>query len=310
MKLPRVSIRALMAVVLVVALDCMIVRSVGSRPAFLTSGLTFLLLGSLPMVHLLALGAARLARGPIRSRPLLIGFLVCGLIALAATTFWHNSILYGLGSGIESIPGAEAWMDSLPELAQVHIASSIVAAAFLLMQLAAVGASVLMVRRMARVCGETSSVDRTPWHRLAPPLIAVVIVAIPALAVEGYLRWAVDPKIARRAVGSEAIIDLKRKPRSPSAPPKGSPMLLLAGIRVRVDRDIEPCLIEMFSYSRDGTFVEQVRDLRNVRVTLLEGDRAGEASSIPHCYLRPLPSTGSNRETRAADPGRIKPVPE
>jgi hypothetical protein len=121
--------------------------------------------------------------------------------------------------------------------------------------------------------------------RFVSPLILVASIAIPAVATEGYLRSVIDPRLTRYAVGSAAVVDLHGNRASL---PLSSPWLALVGARVRVDRDAAPHEIELFASSGNGLDVKRIRDRRNVAVTILDGDRRGEAISFPHCYLRPV----------------------
>ena len=283
MKTPRISIHALMAAIGVIALDCMIARAVSARPEFFTADLTWLLLASLPMAHILAVGAALLARGPIRARPFLLGFEVVGILAVLVTSLWRDRIMGGVESVAHST-GAEAWVESLPELMMMTLAYAIVVTLFLVIQLIAALAGGWLARSL--IAPREAAVS--PRSRLAPPLVAVAILAVPALAVVGYLRWVVDPQELRRPAGSVAVVDLAPTRRSPSALPKGSPLIAWGGTKVRIDRDGDPCEMELFTYPKAGRYVTHIRDYRKVRVTLLDGDRAGEVASVPHVFLRPI----------------------
>ncbi len=91
MKLPRVSILAIMAAVIVIAVDCMAVRIVEERIG-VVEWLLLIVWGTLPMTNLLAIGlASRLGRRSCG--PFLAGFLLCGSNALAATValIWLQS---------------------------------------------------------------------------------------------------------------------------------------------------------------------------------------------------------------------------
>ncbi len=85
MKCFRFSISSLMAVVLLVALDCMAINIFLSRPLFPASLSELIFFGALPMANLLAIGLFRLWKernGRVRTRPNLVGFEVFGGIAL------------------------------------------------------------------------------------------------------------------------------------------------------------------------------------------------------------------------------------
>jgi hypothetical protein len=85
MKWYRFSISSLMAVVLVVALDCMALNMLIVRPLFRVPLSELILLGALPMANILTIGLLRLwadRKGWGRTRPFLVGFEVCGWVTL------------------------------------------------------------------------------------------------------------------------------------------------------------------------------------------------------------------------------------
>jgi hypothetical protein len=103
MKYFRFSISTLMAVVLVVALDCMAINMLIVRPLFRVPLSELILLGALPMANILAIGLLRLwadrnERG--QTRPLLVGFEICGWVtllvfltcAVLATESFHDGV--------------------------------------------------------------------------------------------------------------------------------------------------------------------------------------------------------------------------
>jgi hypothetical protein len=81
----RFSISSLMAVVLVVALDCMAINMLIVRRVFRIPLSELIVIGALPMATILAIGLLRLwadRKGRGRTRPLLVGFEVCGWVTL------------------------------------------------------------------------------------------------------------------------------------------------------------------------------------------------------------------------------------
>jgi hypothetical protein len=314
MKLLGVSLGAIMALVVVIALDCMIIRSVSSRPEPLTHTLLIILLGSLPMGHLMAVIVALLARGAGRARPFLLGFLSCGLLAVFSTIIWQESILASLEWAVEFIPwwedlseSLELWSKSLPETIMIAVVVSIWAILMLSIQLVPTLAGGWLTHILWKRRSPALVVELPRYRpRIAPAWIVVILLAIPALTVEGYLRWKVDTKITRRPVGSVAVVDLARGKNFPSPPgnppplitgmgdqiPSGSPLVALNGARARVERDDDPSKISLVTYSWADQSIDHgnvhVNDHRLVRVTLLDGIRAGEAISLPYCYLRPI----------------------
>jgi hypothetical protein len=99
----RFSISSLMAVVLVVALDCMAVNTFMVRPLFRANLSELIVFGTLPMANILAIGLIRLwadRNGRGRTRPFLVGFEVCGWVtlllfvacAVLATDSFHDGV--------------------------------------------------------------------------------------------------------------------------------------------------------------------------------------------------------------------------
>jgi hypothetical protein len=103
MKWFRFSISSLMSVVLVVALDCMAINMLIVRPLFRVPLSELILLGALPMANILAIGLLRLwadRKGRGQTRPLLVGFEICGWVtllvfltcAVLATESFHDGV--------------------------------------------------------------------------------------------------------------------------------------------------------------------------------------------------------------------------
>ncbi len=103
MKWFRFSISSLMAVVLVIALDCMAINMFMVRRLFRVPLSELIVVGALPMANILAIGLIRLwadRKGRGRTRPFLVGFEVCGLVtlhffvicAVLATDSFHDAV--------------------------------------------------------------------------------------------------------------------------------------------------------------------------------------------------------------------------
>jgi hypothetical protein len=103
MKWFRFSISGLMSVVLVVALDCMAINMLIVRPLFRVPLSELILLGALPMANILAIGLLQLwadRKGRCQTRPLLVGFEICGWVtllvfltcAVLATESFHDGV--------------------------------------------------------------------------------------------------------------------------------------------------------------------------------------------------------------------------
>jgi hypothetical protein len=110
----------------------------------------------------------------------------------------------------------------------------------------------------------------------------MLLIAAPAVLIEGYLRWAIDPTLARLPVGSRAVVDVRVMNGWRVSIADGSTFLLSNGSQVRVDDDSRPSAISGVR-TPSG---EQLGDHRSVRVTLLDGERTGEPTSVPRQFLR------------------------
>ena len=110
MKWFRFSISSLMAVVLIVALDCMAINMLIVRRFVRIPLSELIVIGALPMATILAIGLLRLwadRNGRARNRPLLVGFEVCGWVtllvfvtcAVLATESFHD----GVGNVLRSL---------------------------------------------------------------------------------------------------------------------------------------------------------------------------------------------------------------
>ena len=286
MKLPRISVGSIMAGLFVVAIDCVIYRSFRSRPEFLANDLSLIVRATLPMANILALVVASLVRGPVAARASRLGFVVGSCLAMLATMVWLIPALSLVEWGLTSI-GLIRWLESSPirEICAVYV---ILVGLPLLFQAVVGLAGGLIGRKLVARRGDVAGETPTPrWLRLASPVTLVILAAIPAIAVEGSLRWEIDSKLASRLpVGLEAVVDLANPPGGPLPMPKGSPIRRLSGAKVRVESDREPPMIEMVATSKGRR--EYLRDRRVVRVTFLDGQRAGESTGLPLCLLRPV----------------------
>ena len=284
MTLPRISVGALMAILYVAAIDCVVVRSFVVRPdATWVGEVAAILFSTLPMANLLALGAASLVGSPARRTSWRWGFLAgagLGVLAMAIVTV---PILEVVEDALVR-NSLEAWIDS-STIAQVSV-SGLFAALPFLFQLGAglVGAKIARVITERRR-SEPSQTSTTGRRRLASLITLVILAGLPAVVVEAYFRLDVDPGIVRFARGEEAVVDLETEQALPRQIPPGSPLLQLAGRKVRVNLDSEPFAYEAFKRVPEGVYA---RDCRAIRVTVLDGPKAGEPTSLPHYLLRPL----------------------
>ncbi len=136
MKCLRFSISSLMAVVLLVALDCMAINTFLVRPLFRRTLSELTLVGVLPMANILAIGLFRLwavRNGRGRPRPFLVGFDIFGgvalLLFLACALLAIDSLHDGVGDVLRSLslrPGDPSFLTgavAILLLPQVALAS-------------------------------------------------------------------------------------------------------------------------------------------------------------------------------------------
>ena len=286
MKLPRVSFLAIMAAVIVAAVDCMAFRSVESR-----SGLDWpfdmIVPCALPMLNVLAIGFASSLGRPGR-RPFLRGFLLGGSIAVAAmialVSLKREWIIDRL---------AVTFAPLLPDMSEdaypVYLAVAqfvLMPAIFLLPQMlfALVGG---VVGRVASRNRRDDLIDSpiAPRRRFLPLLSPLILVMLPVFAMEGYFRWKVDPAFERMAAGSTAIFrpDDARMWAMFSRD-DGNP--LTAVTRVRIDGDTGPDEVGAIQVVGSPRLRGGARCIRQVRVTLLDGPRRGESTMLVRYLLR------------------------
>jgi F0F1-type ATP synthase assembly protein I len=107
MKLPRLTIANLMALVLLVALDVWVCKALplrGPSPDLDLSDL--LIFGALPMANVLAIGLVPLARSRVQHagrRPALVGFEVGGLVALLLFLVCALNLTHPLHEGVGGV---------------------------------------------------------------------------------------------------------------------------------------------------------------------------------------------------------------
>ena len=276
MNVPRISVGAIMAGLVVVAIDCVAFRSIGARPEGMTNRLFLGVVATLPMANILAVVLSRSAGGRPSNRPKLFGFAAGGLLAMLATVFGLEPGL----SRLEVIFQGTAllhWLESSPALTLVAL-GVVVGVAPLAIQALVAMTSVWLIDRFAPPARPELDLASPPrLHAARAFLTLLVLVAAPAMAIEGYLRRAVDPSTARLMVGSEAVIEADEATQILLGP-KASP----ARGKVRIESDGEPSLIELWALP-NGTVA---KDRRMVRVTALEGPQAGQVMAFPHCCLK------------------------
>ncbi len=284
MSRPRISVLAIMAIALVVAIDCMLFRSVAARPPFFAYDLWWAATTCLPMANVLAL-AALWSKGRDRDRRALIGFEVTGWAVVAACVAWPEPLRTWAIDLVVSL-GAESYIAGSPAREAVIDYVAIPSLYFVPQLLLAVLGG-LAARWGWRNLDGARGADRLPGRsRPARFTVFVLLVLLPFVAVEGYFRARVDPAFARFKARSLAVMDINTIPGFPSQPAQGTPLATLVGARVRIQSDTGFWCPQRFT---DAEGAQHHRDLRMVSVTVLDGDQIGEYVLIPRFYLRPLP---------------------
>jgi hypothetical protein len=287
MKMPRVSVQTIMALVVVVAADCMACRALFSRPGAMTAHINLIFFNSLPMVNLIAISVAFWIRGRLGS--FWAGFTCFGLIALIVSNLCLMPILEWWEKTLTAA-GLEAWVGD-SEIRELIIRYGLLTALLAFPQLlfACFGGA------LVRLIGKTLPTDVSPRRQMAALGTMVVLVVLPALCVDPYLRLTVDRKLSRLG-GSEAVVIDEQVQRlmAIAAPPApgmsatfaiGAKSAVAKGTRVRVELDDESSIIQGIQDSRGGE--PSFGDYRIVRTTLLDGDRQGQEIALPRCALVP-----------------------
>ena len=122
-------------------------------------------------------------------------------------------------------------------------------------------------------------------RRFLPLLAPLILVVLPVLAMEGYFRWKVDPASERMAAGSVAVFGPDNAPVYAFFRPAGSAPLTDV-TRVRIDGDDGPDELAWVQYVGGSRPEGITRNVRKVRVTLLDGPRRGESTMLVRCLLR------------------------
>ena len=300
MRMPRVSIMGMMVAATVIALDCAAIRSMTSRDeAFSGDHLMMFALG-LPMAHVVAVAVAAIIRRRGRSNASHYSFVLGGVMGLIVVVGSMIFDLEWVGSYGRWCVHTMSWVigRDLASAGEWVLLASVGPVFFALPQFLVALACGWAFGRLARSPRPAAGVRPIdPRARLAALATVLGLAAAPWAGLEAYYRWNVDPIVARFEVNSRAVFDLERgKVFGPAASPafpahwEGRPPSILAdGAAVRVDGDGEPALIQAYSNGQAGQ-TEEVTcvDIRAVRVTVLDGPGAGQSTSVPRYFLRPI----------------------
>jgi hypothetical protein len=288
-----------MALVIIVAINCGIWRAFSTRPQSLLSYCYFDLSCAWPMLNILAVVAALWAGSIGRARWYWGGYFVAGFLAVTVLEIWNREILSVTFYDPLTSTRLLRWIQSFRRpIDEIVINLAIVVLALSVQLIVAVLGGWIACQLAPRVIENSDAKPRR--FPLTAPLVAVLWMALCSLAIGGYLRWSVDAKEFRRAVGSEATINLQAQALIDTELRAQSPFEIklaynpeleaLNGRRVRIDRDDQPCEVLEVPFSPSNTRVGLMRFLRReVQVTILDGDQAGQTTTVMHCFLRPVP---------------------
>jgi len=290
--MPRLSIVSVMAVVIVVAIDCLALRAIDSRNG-LAGALHGIALGSLPMVNLLAVGLTLILQERRKSRPFLVGFEVFGMLALLLFIAGARVFPDAINSGLISV--ADTFADTSARLGLDYASTDIgslveevclVPVLLLLPQLSFALAGGWLTHKFmtARSASPDEAASSPEPLRLRPRslLVLLILSAIPALAIEVILRETVDPRFARLEAGSTVVLDDESSTGFYVNVPNGSAVIPV-GTRFQVVGDDAPSVIGPITKSRGRG---PLGDLRAVRVTIIGGEWAGSPTMVYRCLLR------------------------
>ncbi|MDR3621417.1 MAG: hypothetical protein P4L85_18855 [Paludisphaera borealis] len=271
------SVNAVMVLVFAIAVDSMVFRSIRARPWAHLRTFGVILLGTLPMANLLAVDLMSVVRRRGVARPFRLGFVlggtIAGVVAIAALSLflgssWTNPHLFSLWRSLtrERV--------SPPNLLLIFLAfQSLVAAVagFL-------GRKLLATKKMVAEDGPSRKAQ------LGGLLTMLALIAIPAILTETILRWRVDPMNVRYGAGTEAALDVRVYDAWTVTLRDDSRARIPNGTRIRVEEDNQPPSFGGMTSPKAAQF----GDSRNVRVILLQGEWAGESTSVPRYLLRSI----------------------
>jgi hypothetical protein len=279
--LPQFSITSALAIVFIVAVDCAAIRSVRTRPDGLVGLAEIILFGTLPMANLLATTITARVQRRGMTFSFLVGFTLVGLSAIGATILGMKPGLIQLEQ-VLMWSGAARWLPASPDRARLVAFLAIPILLFVFQVLVALAGGWLS-SRLLRLGGIVSDAESPPRRLAGAALFSfVILAAVPAIAVEGILRWKIDPMTARSPVGTVSVVDVEVMRGWHVTLEDGSTVLVPNGTRVRIDDDSQP---SEFAGIRTPQG-EKFGDHRSVQVTLLSGERTGASTWVPRQILR------------------------
>ena len=285
MKLPRVSTRSIMIVLIVVAVDCVIYRSFSTRSRFLAGDLIAYPFATLPMANLVAVLIALVVRDGAKFRPFGLGFALGGVVALVVTCLGMKPALYAVGNNAAISSGLNAWASVSQARELIAQGGLLMVAPFLLQLMLALAGGQVGKSLTARLGSIAVAIPKASGRSVIWSFVALTLLLLfPALIVEGYFRRNLDSLLARRSAGENLAVTLQNPLGQFVALPRGSNLQQIVGSKARVEQDADSSLIEIWA-TPNGDII---CDRRPVRVTLLDGERAGESLQVPYCYLRPV----------------------
>jgi hypothetical protein len=283
MKLPLASVRSIMAVLVVVAINCSVYRSLESRPRMLTKPLIPIVFALLPMANVLAVVVALLVRRHRPGRAFWLGFATGGYLSLPVTVLGLDQGMKAVESLVDA-SGLIPWLMASPVRLEVAQNAIMVGVPLLFQCLLALTLGMISRSFADRPTPSLPDPTRSPQFDLRSIAVLLVLAGLPALALEGDSRWRLDPRIIRRTPGQELTLKTRDDGQTPKVA-RGAGFESLAGSRFRVERDEDPSNLRHV-LATSGQLV--ISELRPVHVTLVDGPEAGKSMTLPYCFLRPI----------------------
>jgi hypothetical protein len=277
--------------VVAVAIDCALVRAMLAREQQAAALLPPLAL-ALPMEHALGLGLLLWING--RRRWFWGGFEVAGLAAcgVMAWATWSDAPWFSFG-----LESAVKWFEDRlrrPGRSLSHPAAGYPFEDYVLIPLLVLLAQITVAVAGGTIAnwlgsraapGAPADHPRSRWRRIATPLVFLAFFVLPAAAIEGLLRCAIDPNYSRLEPGTAAIVDEEGGHHAMFK--DGSIKVLPVRTRLRVEDDTKNhSYVLVFRYGPGASLVPSP-DSRGVAVTILEGRWAGHTTTLPRCSIRP-----------------------
>ena len=293
MRLPHLSIRSISAALIIIAFDCVLVRSIWARPNFALGIATGFLVATVPMANLVALVLAGLMETVgRRSRLFRAGFALGALLMLGLTTGKMYEYMGLLEYTVGNFPALVEWINASERNTGIALVLLLGVPPFLA-QLAVgwVGGWILSRTLGSREPESTPEQPRAKAWGLRALLILAVLASIPNVIVELWLFQKVDQPLQRRPTGMVATIQLTDPLGTTPLLPPNSILNDLNGQQVVVEADNELSLPEKWALPQGGEFLT---DRRLVKVRVMKGEHANKTVAVGYYLLKPLPDASKH----------------